>query len=1050
MFSHFFIRRPIFAAVVSIVIVLIGAFSLISLPVSRYPDITPPTVTVSAVYPGADAQTVADTVATPIEAQVNGVENMLYMKSVCGNDGTYSLTITFESGTDLDTANVLTQNRVSAAIASLPQEVQRMGVTVKKRSTDANLYLALFSPDDRYEGLFLSNYMNIQLRDELARSPGVGEVQTFGVGDYSMRIWLDPDRMRTRGVSVDTILNAVRDQNVQVAAGKIGEPPVPDGQAFTMPIMVRGRLDNPEAFADIVIRTGDNGDVLRLGDVSRIELGSSSYAFTSSYLGKPSATLVVYQIPGANALEVADGVKKKMEELKQSFPEGLDYAIVYDNTDIIKSSIKEVLITLFATLILVVLTVYIFLQDVRATLIPAVTIPVALIGTFAAMAGIGYSINQFTLFGLVLVIGIVVDDAIVVVENCSRLLAEGKPPKQAAMDTMTEVSGPVIATTLVLLAVFVPTSFMGGITGTLFKQFAVTISVATVFSSINALTLSPALCGILLRPPSDKKPNLFFRGFNRGIDGSRNGLAVVVKAAIRRVAVGILLFAVMAGLAIYGLGRLPSGFVPQEDEGYCLVNLQLPDGASQERMTAFAQRVEGVVGGIPGVKDYLTISGYSILDGVAVPNAGFMIVVFHPWDDRGPEERQNVILAKLNRGFQSIQDGAAMAFPVPSLPGVGLTAGITLMLQDRGGVGLDMLQTVGQEFIQSGNAQTGLTGMYTPFRAGVPQIRADVDRDQILTKGIPLSSVFQAMQTYLGSAYINDLTLFNRSFQVKAQADRPFRTDVSNIGMLEVPHPRGGMIPLSGLMTIEEIIGVQSLTRYNIYPAMKIMGQPEPGYSTGDAMSIVEDMARRTLPASVGYEWTELSYQEKAAQGSTSIIFVLAVVLVFLVLAAQYESWSLPVGVVLSVPTALLGAVIGVMLRGYDNNVYTQVGIVLLIGLSTKSAILLVEFAKAEADKGRALADAALDAARLRYRAVLMTAFSFILGVIPLLIATGAGAESRRVIGTTVFSGMIAATVISLIAVPMLFYAVARMSGAGKASSAPPATGPAMKEGDEE
>lgn len=1032
MFSHFFIRRPIFAGVISIVILLLGGFSLVSLPVARYPDISPPTITVSAVYPGADAQTVADTVGTPIEQQVNGVENMLYMRSVCGNDGTYSLTVTFASGTDLDTANVLTQNRVSAAIAKLPQEAQRMGVTVKKKSTDANLYIALYSPDGRYDDLFLSNYMNIQMRDELARSPGVGEVQAFGVGDYSMRIWLDPDRMRIRNITPDDILRAVRDQNVQVAAGKIGEPPVPEGQAFTLSIQVQGRLIEPAEFERIVLRTGAAGQVLRLGDVARVEMGSSSYAMTSSYLGKPSATLVVYQIPGANALEVADGVKAKLAELKSRFPEGLDYAVVYDNTDIIKSSIREVVITLFATLVLVVLTVYLFLQDFRATLIPSMTIPVSLVGTFAAMAAIGYSINQFTLFGLVLVIGIVVDDAIVVVENCSRLLAEGKSPKQAAMDTMTEVSGPVIATTLVLLAVFVPTTFMGGITGTLFKQFAVTISVATVFSSINALTLSPAMCGILLRPPTGRPPARLFRGFNRILDASRDRLGGVVTLAIRRFAVGLLLFAAMVGLSVFGFGRLASGFVPQEDEGYCLINLQLPDAASQERMVAFAKQVEAVIGETPGVEKYMTITGYSILDGVAIPNAGFALAVFHPWDDRDASEHQAIILRRLNGAFARLQDGAAMAFPVPSLPGVGLTAGISMMLQDRGGVGLDMLQTVGQEFMADGNAQSGLTGMYTPFRSGVPQLRAEIDRDQILTKGLSLGAVFSALQTFLGSAYINDFTLFNRSFQVKAQADRAFRADPEDILRLEVRHPNGSMVPLGSLMSVEEILGVQSVTRYNMYPAIKIMGQPEVGYSTGDAMDIVADMAARKLPASIGYEWTELSYQEQAAAGSTNIIFVLAIVLVFLVLAAQYESWTLPIGVVLAVPTALLGAVGGILMKGYDNNVYTQVGIVLLIGLSTKSAILLVEFAKAQADGGRSLAEAALDAARLRYRAVLMTAFSFILGVIPLLTASGAGAESRKVIGTTVFYGMIAATVISLIAVPMLFYVVARMSGGGK------------------
>jgi len=1029
MFSHFFIRRPIFAGVISIVIVILGLLSLLSLPVARYPEIAPPTITVSALFPGADAQTVADTVATPIEQEVNGVENMLYMNSVCGNDGSYSLTVTFSSETDLDTANVLTQNRVSSAIAKLPQEAQRMGVTVKKQSTDANLYLALYSPDNSLDGLFLSNYANMQLRDELARSPGVGEVLSYGVGDYSMRIWLDPEAMRVREVSVNDVLNAVRDQNVQVAAGKVGEPPVPDGQANTFSIMVQGRLEDAEGFKNIVIRATDKGEMLRLGDISEIELGSSAYNITSSYLGKESATLVIYQIPGANALEVVDGVKARLEELKKSFPAGLDYEIVYDNTDVIKASIKQVVINLFMTLALVIFTVYLFLQNFRATIIPSVTIPVSLIGTFGAMAAMGYSINQFTLFGLVLVIGIVVDDAIVVVENCTRLLDEGKSPKDAAMETMTEVSGPVIATTLVLLAVFVPTTMMGGIIGTLFKQFAVTISIATVFSSINALTLSPALCGVLLKPTSGPTKNPFFKMFNRAVDHSRSGCTKLVRVVIRRVALGTLVFAGMVAAALFGFGQLSSGFVPQEDEGYCIVNLSLPDAASQERMVEFSKHAEKVVADTAGVKNYITITGYSILDSVAIPNAGFMLVVFEDWKDRSPEEHQSYILQELNQRFSRIQDGVAMAFPVPSLPGVGLTAGISFMLQDRGGVGMETLQTTGADFITDANAQSRLNSMYSPFRGAVPQLKVNVDRDQVLTKGLPLASVFEAMQTFLGSSYINDITLFNRSFQVKAQADRRFRTEPEDILSLEVRHPNGSSIPISALASIEEIVGPQSITRFNQYPSMKVLGQPSEGFSTGDAMDIVEDMAAQKLSSSYGYEWVDLSYQEKLATGSTSAIFMLSIVLVFLVLAAQYESWSLPISVCLSVPTALLGAVIGISVRGYDNNVYTQVGIVLLIGLATKTAILLVEFANVQRKEGLSLTDAAAKAVDLRMRAVLMTAFSFILGVLPLLFSSGAGSESQKVIGTTVFSGMIAATFISLIAIPMLYYLVARLSG---------------------
>ncbi len=1029
MFSHFFIRRPIFAGVISIVIVIFGLISLFSLPVARYPEISPPTISVNAVFPGADAQTVADTVATPIEQEVNGVENMLYMRSVCGNDGTYALTVTFAPGTDLDTANVLTQNRVATALAKLPQEAQRMGVNVKKRATDANIYLVLYSPNNSIDALLLSNYANMQVRDELARAPGVGQVDSFGVGNFSLRIWLDPEAMQVRDVSVDEVIRAVRDQNVQVAAGSIGDPPVPEGQVTTLSVRVQGRLPDPASFEQIVVRAGADGQMLRLGDISRIELGSTSYRMNASFNGKEAAALVVYQVPGANALEVVDGVKERLQTLSDAFPDDLEYHIVYDNTDVIKASIRQVVSNLFATLILVVITVYLFLQNFRATLIPSVTIPVSLIGTFGAMAALGYSINQFTLFGLVLVIGIVVDDAIVVVENCTRLLDEGKSPKEAAMLTMTEVSGPVIATTLVLLAVFVPTLMLGGIIGTLFQQFAVTISIATVFSSINALTLSPALCGVLLKPGTGGTQIGFFRAFNRGVDGSRALFTRIVRATIRRVAAGTLVFVGLVALALFGLGRLPSGFVPQEDEGYCLVNLSLPDAASQERMLAFSERAEAIVADIPGVRDYLSISGYSILDSVAIPNAGFIVVVFEQWGDRSQEEHQRYILAQMNQRFASLQEGVAIAFPMPSLPGVGLTAGITMMMQDRGGTGMELLQSIGLDFITEANTQTGLTGMYSPFRSAVPQLEVEVDRDQILSKGIPLNTVFSALQTFLGSAYINDITLFNRSFQVKAQADRAFRTRPEDILNLEIQAPGGGSLPLSALASVKHVVGPQSITRYNTYPAMKILGQPAEGFSTGDAMAIVEDMAQRSLPASVGFEWTELSFQEKLASGSMGAIFALSILLVYLVLAAQYESWSLPLSVCLSVPTALLGAVAGITLRGYDNNVYTQVGIVLLIGLATKTSILLVEFANVQRKEGKSLTDAAVGAVDVRLRAVLMTAFSFILGVLPLLFSSGAGSESQKVIGTTVFSGMILSTALSLVAVPMLFYLVARLAG---------------------
>ncbi|MEM9167203.1 MAG: multidrug efflux RND transporter permease subunit [Planctomycetota bacterium] len=1043
MISRFFIYRPVFAAVVSIVIVLLGAVALVSLPVSRYPSISPPTIAVSAVYPGANARTVAETVATPIEQEINGVEGMAFMSSVSSANGTMDLTVVFEVGTDLDTANVLVQNRVSTAETSLPEEVRRQGVTVKKRSPEITLFIAFSSPDGGLDSSDLHNFVKLNIEDEIKRVAGVGDVVTYGTGQFGMRVWLDPTLLKSRGLTTGDVLAAVRAQNVEVAAGTIGAPPVPAGQAYQYTVNTTGRFSEPEQFESIVVKVGQDGQLVYLRDVARVELGSEQYSFESTFNGDETAALAVYQLPGANAIQVADGVRATLERLmagfRTTYGDSLAYTVHYDNTDVVRSSIREVVVTLFITLVLVVLTVYLFLQNIRATLVPVVTIPVSLIGTFAAMAVLGFSINQLTMFGLVLVIGIVVDDAIVVVENTTRLIEEkGLSAKEAAVESMREVTGPVVATTLVLLAVFVPTIFMGGIVGRLFSQFAVTISIATVFSSINALTLSPALCGILLGKRG--RPLAPFRLFNRGLESATGALGAAVSRVMRLAAVGLVVFAGLVVVSTAGFLRLPTGFVPQEDEGYTVVNIQLPEGAALERTAGVVARATEIAQGIPGIEGTLGISGISLVDGSSGSNKGALFVTLDHWDERtAPELSQSAIVGRLNLALTSIQEGVAVAFEPPSLPGVGVAGGFSLALQDRQCAGLETLERVAAEFNRVGTGQETIAGMFSGFRASSPQLFVDIDREQAQRLDVPLDGVFGALQASLGSAYANDFTQFGRIFQVKVQADAPYRAVPDDIGRLDVRNASGEMVPLSAIAKVDEVLGPQIVTHHNIYPSAKINGATPPGVASGDAMETIRQMAAAQLPPSIGYEWTDLSYQEDQASGSTAIIFAFSIVLVYLVLAAQYESWSLPLTVCLAVPTALLGAVAAVMLRGYDNNVYTQIGVVLLIGLSTKTAILIVEFAKAQRDGGAGVRDAAIQAAKLRFRAVLMTALSFILGVIPLLVASGAGAESRRVLGTSVFGGMIVATAVSVVTVPMLYFVVQsiseRLRGVGRSGT---------------
>jgi HAE1 family hydrophobic/amphiphilic exporter-1 len=1031
MFSKFFIERPIFASVISIVIVIAGAVSVGVLPIAQYPEITPPTVQVSTTYPGGNAQVVAETVAAPIEQQVNGVENMIYMSSTSASDGSYKLTVSFEVGTDLDMAQVLVQNRVSLALPNLPDEVKRQGVNTKKQSTNIVLIISLYSPDNRYDELFLSNYATLRLRDTLSRIPGVGDVTIFPQSDYSMRIWLDPTQLKSRNMTAEDVLNAVREQNIQVAAGQIGQPPAPAGQSFQYTVNVLGRLIDIEQFEDIIIKTGEGGRITRLKDVARIELGGKSYDNTSSMTGSPSASVLIYQLPGANALDVAKRIYDTMKELRGFFPEGMDYKIPYDTTIFVEESIKEVYVTLFQAASLVFLVLFIFLQDWRATVIPAVTIPVSLIGALAVMLAIGFSLNMLTLFGLVLAIGIVVDDAIVVVESTATYIDKGMSSREAAIQAMSEVSGPVVATTLVLLAVFVPSAFLPGITGQLYRQFALTIAISTIFSSINALTMSPALAALLLRP-SKKKKNAFFRGFDALFQKTENGYASLVKSITRRTALMMLLFLGLLGLTGWQFTSLPTGFLPLEDQGYLMANIQLPDAASLERTEEVLKKTNRILENTPGIAEWVSLGGYSIIDATNASNTAAIFIIMDPWDERSdPSLSQESILGNLQRQFYQIEEAIIFAFPPPAIPGLGVSGGFQMQLQDRADVGLKELQAMVQEVIEAGNAQSALTNLNSTFRADVPQLFAEVDRTKAKTLQIPLSGVFNTMQTYLGSVYVNDFNKFGRTWQVKVQADHQYRVKPGDIRKLDVRDDKGNMVPIGTLVAVDQILGPQTIIRYNLYPAASITGQAAPGYSSGQALNLMEQLAGTKLPPTMGFEWTGMSYQEKQVGSEAIMVFALAIVLVFLVLAAQYESWAAPAAVIMVVPLAVLGTVIALLMRGADNNVYTQIGIVLLIGLASKNAILIVEFAKEQRAQGKSIVDAALTSAQLRFRPILMTSISSITGFMPLVVAAGAGAASRQAIGTAVVGGMAAATLMSLVFTPAFYIVMQRISEFG-------------------
>ncbi len=1025
MFSRFFIYRPVFALVISIVIVIMGLISLPTLPVESMPDITPPTVQVSTSFPGANAEVVEQTVTTPIEQQVNGVEDMIYMQSKSTGAGTMSLTVTFEIGTDIDMAAVLVQNRVSVAEPLLPEEVKRQGVKTEKQSTSLTLMVNLISPDNRYDDIFISNYATTQVKDVLARVPGVGKVETMGAKDFGMRIWLDPGRLKARGLTTDEVLGALREQNVQVAAGKIGQPPNPAGLNFEYTITTLGRLETAAQFQNIIIKTSVDGAIVRLRDVARVELGAQDYSWYVELDGQPSVSLAIYQLPGANALKVAEGVITAMQDLDRNFPEGLEWLIAYDSTRYISASISEVIETLIIAILLVVFTVYIFLQDFRTTLIPAITIPVSLIGALAVLKMIGMSINSLTLFGLVLAIGIVVDDAIVVVENTMRLIdEEGLAAKEATAKAMEEVGGPIIATTLVLLAVFVPTTMMPGLTGRLYQQFAITISVATVFSSINALTLSPALAGLLLRKSPESRGKLFTL-FNKYFDITTAKYMGAINVIVRRTGFVMIAFAGLIVAMWLGLTQLPAGFIPDEDQGYFFVNLQLPDGASAERTEEVLDRINSVIAGEQGVEHYITIGGYSFLNSVQGSNYGAVIVTLEDWSERGdPQLYVEALIGKLQRFLFGIQEGVAFAFAPPPISGLGAAGGFSMELQDRGGLGLQNLEMFAKDLVMAGMQDPVLTRMNQNFSANVPQIFVDVDRNRVKTYGVPLQAVFNTLQANLGSAYVNDFNLFGRTWKVMVQADQQYRSKITDINQLEVRDLDGNMIPIGTLAQVRDTVGPQVITRFNMFPSASISGQGAAGYSSGHATDAMEAIAAQRLPPQMGYQWSGVTYQQKSAGNLAPFIFGLAIIFVFLFLAAQYESWSIPLAVMMSVPLAIVGATLITALRGMDNNIYTQIGLVLLIGLSAKSAIMIVEFAKQLREEGKSVIEAATVAARLRFRPILMTAFSFILGVIPLVIASGAGANSRQSLGTAVFGGMLLATVGGVFLIPALYVVV--------------------------
>ncbi len=1055
--SSFFIDRPIFASVISIIIVVAGLVAIPLLPISEYPEIVPPTVVVAGQYPGASPKTIAETVITPLEQQINGVENAIYMNSSATPDGAFSITVTFRLGTDLDTAQVQTQNRVSQAQTRLPLTVRQIGLVTQKRSPDLTMVVFLTSPDGRYDSLYLRNYAVIQIRDVLARLPGAGDVRVFGSGDYAMRLWLDPGRIASRGMTVDDVLNAVRDQNTEVAAGKIGGQPALPGTEFAYTMEARGRLQTEEEFGRIVIKTGAGGEVVYLRDVARIELGPETYALRSMLDGKASVGIPIFQLPGSNALELSSAVRRTMAELATRFPEGVSYDVAYDPTIFVRSSIAAVIETLLEAVALVVLVVVVFLQSWRASVVPLVAVPVALIGTLAILLLLGFSINSLTLFGLVLATGIVVDDAIVVVENVERKMEAGMAPVPAAHAAMAEVTRPIISIMLVLCSVFIPVAFLSGVEGQFYRQFAITIAASTVISTLNSLTLSPALAAVLLRPRHERSDGFqafidrvfgrFFSAFNKGFASlSKRYSAGICSIVVRRRTV-MSVFVVLLLLTVLLFRIVPAGFIPAQDKQYLIAIAQLPNAASLDRTEAVVRKMSEIAVQTPGVEHAIGFPGLSANGFVSLDNAALMFIPLKEFEERTSRELSaQAIAGKLNAQFGSIYDATVLVVPPPPVQGLGTTGGFKLYVQDRGARGYDELASIVDEVLNVARRQPELFALatYTTYQNSVPQLYAEVDRVKAKSQGIRLTDVFGSMQAYLGSTYVNDFNRFGRTFRVYAQADAPFRDKPEDVAELKARNANGDMVPLGSIAQVGFTTGPDRVSHYNVYLAADINGQAAPGYSSGQATAAMERVLNNTLPNEFGFEWADLTYQQKASSDIAPLVFALCVLLVFLILAAQYESWSLPLAIILIVPMSLLSAMLGVWVRGFDNNILTQIGFIVLVGLACKNAILIVEFARERVEAGMAVIDAAIEACRLRLRPILMTSFAFIMGVIPLVIASGAGSEMRKAMGIAVFAGMLGVTLFGLFLTPVFFVAIELFTRRGKVKAdAPPAEGAA-------